>query len=413
MSVIEVKNTTELGNALAAATPGTTVHLATAIYQLTQPLTVPDGVALVGDGYMQGDHWMNPAKGLTAGTFPTIRAQTGWVGDILSLGDGAELRGLMVEDVAGRIGNLVAVVSRAPADRISAKLTSCELVNPNPSGVVPPSPRGKSPGPSGRGLAIITRNPVEANPLVPHEGAMLSVQIEHCVFRSPGNGWGIFAVNFAPRGRIYIRLNKSTVGGGIDASGGVSRPSPVVGAETIIHSSANQFRSDGATPAGIGLSLNGGACAPLAAFVSPYTNGNTLILESKRDRIAGFVKGVHASGGWRPVAQSGPVAFNCADLDIEALTVNSTMVDLEFVGADSSAPDVAPGDDNHLRVTLRGIQASGPRSNKYGNSAAAFATLADPGKGNRLEMIGSPPEWLFASGLDPAPSSTFFLETDY
>ena len=75
--------------------------------------------------------------GFAAGTRTTLSMTGNTPGNMLTLGDGATIRGLQIEDLAGRAGNIVAVVSREAGDRVSATIVECEIINPNPSGAGP------------------------------------------------------------------------------------------------------------------------------------------------------------------------------------------------------------------------------------------------------------------------------------
>src|SRR5262249_32262803 len=148
-------------------------------YALGQALTVPDRAKLVGEGVMTFDASGLPA-GFEASGRTHLQATTALAGDLLTLGDGATLRGLAIEDVEGRAvaGNPVAVVSRSAGDYVSARVEECEIINPNPAGVAPQ-------GPTGRGLVVVTRNPNLGFDPPPHEGAVLSVEMTDSIVRSP------------------------------------------------------------------------------------------------------------------------------------------------------------------------------------------------------------------------------------
>ena len=135
-------------------------------------------------------------SGFRAGTRTTLRSAATLVGDIVNLGNGASLSRRTIEDLSGRLGgNLVVVSSRGPSDVVSATVDYCELVNPNGAGTA-------FNGPSGRGLVVITRNARQLNPPAPHAGAVVAVQMRGSIVRSSGNGTGIFAINFAPHAQV-------------------------------------------------------------------------------------------------------------------------------------------------------------------------------------------------------------------
>src|SRR6266545_1552944 len=160
---IVVTTTAELEAALSPANEAAQILVRAGEYDVSHALTVPDGATLAGEGVMGFDDSGLPT-GFEASGRTLLRATAALVGDVLTLGDGATVRGLVIEDLAGRPGgNPVAVVSRAAGDFISAHIEECEIINPNPSMVT-------GQGPSGRGLVVITSNP---NPS--HEGAVLRV----------------------------------------------------------------------------------------------------------------------------------------------------------------------------------------------------------------------------------------------
>src|SRR6266511_2122399 len=162
---IIVTTAADLMAALSPPNAGAQILVRAGDYDLSQALTVPDQATLVGEGVMGFDESGLPT-GFEASGRTLLRATAALAGDVLTLGDGATLRGLVIEDLAGRpVGNPVAVVSRAAGDFISAHIEECEIINPNPSMVT-------GQGPSGRGLVVITSNP---NPS--HEGAVLRVQV--------------------------------------------------------------------------------------------------------------------------------------------------------------------------------------------------------------------------------------------
>ena len=84
-----------------------------------------------------------------------IAALPGVTGNFVTLGDGASLQGLVIQDVVRPAltgGSVVVVSSRNPSDSVSAQVAECEIINPNP--VTGPGLTG----PVGRGLLAITRN---------------------------------------------------------------------------------------------------------------------------------------------------------------------------------------------------------------------------------------------------------------
>jgi len=137
---IVVTTVAELQSALSPANAGARILVRAGVYDVSQALTVPDRAALIGEGVMTFDE-----SGLPTGFEPSgrtlLRATAALAGDVLTLGDGATVRGLAIENIAGP-GHAVAVVSRAPGDFVSARIEECEIINPN----LPAN---------GRGLAIM------------------------------------------------------------------------------------------------------------------------------------------------------------------------------------------------------------------------------------------------------------------
>jgi hypothetical protein len=392
---VVVTTTSELATALAPANAGKQILVRAGEYEVSQALVVPDGATLVGEGVMSFDE-----AGLPTGFEPAsrtlIRSTPALVGDILTLGDESTLQALSVEDVAGRAGNPVAVLSRAAGDFISARIETCEIINPNPSGV---TPQGQ---PAGRAIVVMTRNPV-VEPA--HEGAVLLVQMTQSIIRSPGAGVGVFAINFAAHTQIRLDLEGNVAGGGLSCSGGVGRPDDVTGAGLVIQSSRNLYRSDSAIPTAIGWQLFGGADSP-GVVVSQASTFNSLQMHSIDDTLAGFATGIAAAGGRRFSALSGTISSNRVELNLHGTHLQTTTTDWRLFGA-LSLVNVTTGDDNTAHVLVRQATGSGPRVNLYANSSAP--TPGALGVGNRLEIVGN------ASAFDrtnndfvPPPPAEFF-----
>ncbi len=235
LAEIVVTTTAELEAALTPANAGKRILVRAGEYVVSQALTVPDDAALVGEGEMNFD-----GSGLPTGFEPAgrtvIRSTAALVGDVLTLGDGSSLRGLVIEDVEGRTGgNLVAAYSRAAGDFISAAVTECEIINPNPAGIVPA-------GPTGAGLVALTRNLNFGADPPAHEGAVVRVEMRRSIVRCPGGGTGVFAINFAAHGEIGLVLQRNLIGGQLILNGGVSRPDAVTGASIRVESQRNSMR---------------------------------------------------------------------------------------------------------------------------------------------------------------------------
>ena len=389
---IVVTTAAELQSALSPANAGAHILVRAGVYGVSQALTVPDGAALVGEGVMTFDQ-----SGLPTGFDPSgrtlLRATATLAGDVLTLGNGATVSGLAIEDVVGRLmgGHAVAVLSRAPGDFISARIEECEIINPNP------------PMATGRGLTVMTRN-LELEP--PDEGAVLRVQMTRSIVRSPRAGIGVFAINFASRSEIRLDLESNVVGGGLNSAGGVGLPDAVTGAGVIIQSSHNLYRSDSAVPTAIGWTLFAGADSPVPLIVSQASTFNALQMHSIDDTLAGFATGIVAAGGRRINALSGTISSNRVELNLHGTLLQTTTADLRLFGA-TTMIGVSTGDDNTAHVLIRHATGSGARANLYAHSSTP--PMGSLGIGNRLEIVGN------ANALDqtnqdlvPPPPPEFF-----
>jgi hypothetical protein len=376
---ILVTTTAELEAALTPANAGKRILVRAGEYELSQALTVPDDATVVGEGEMNFDQSGLPTGFETSGR-TVLRSTATLVGDVLTLGDGARLRGLVIEDAAGRQGNPVVVSSRAAGDFVSAELVECEIVNPNPSAIVPE-------GSIGRALKVITLNPNLGLDPPPHEGAVLEVRMARSIIRSPGTGIGVFAINFASHAEIRLDLQRNVIGGGLNLTGGVSIPDAVTGASLSVHSRRNLYRSDSAAPTPTGWSLIGGTTAPVPGLASGASTFNSLQVCSKGDSIEGFARGIFAVGGLRTGALPGPSSSNEVEMNLHGLQVRTTTTDLQLFGAQSFVAGVSPGDENTVHVVMRQSSGSGPRANLYAHSTTPSGVGL--GAGNRLEVVGN------------------------
>lgn len=416
MPVVDVATIAELVAALAAATPGTVIRLAPGTYVAEAPLVVPDGVTLQSRGGVAMTYDGHGCPDQLAGPgLATIKADPALKGDLVRLENGAVLRRLRIEDVPGRTagpqgwGNPVAVYSRRAGDWIDATIDRCEIVNALTTGVQGNQP-GK--GPEGRGLCILTRTNGTGDATDPHSGSTLRVKLVRTRILSPNNGLGIFANNFAARSRIMLRIERCRIAGGLDAVGGTSAPHVVTGAQTIILSSRTCYISEGPTPAGWGMLLNGGAIPPPASFQPLHTSNNLLVVESLNDRIEGFVTGVWARGATRSNASpvQGFVNGNRMILRMRnTIFLAIAQSDLSLVGGASNG-DYPPGDENVLTLDMtgaRGTDTPGDYWNTKGLTAPLPPQLS--GGGNRLQVLGDPDSFA-ASNVDIAvPNAEFFL----
>ena len=394
---IIVTTTAELEAALTPANTGKRIVVRAGEYDLSQALNVPDDATLVGEGEMKFD-----GSGLPTGFEPAgrtlLRSTLALVGDVLTLGDGAKLRGLVIEDAVGRQGNPVVVSSRAAGDFVSAELVECEIINPNPSLIVPE-------GSIGRAVKVITLNPNLGQDPPPHEGAVVEVRMKRSIVRSPGAGIGVFAINFASQAEISLDLQRNVIGGGLNLSGGVSRPDAVTGASLTLRSRRNLYRSDSVVATPTGWSLIGGTTAPIPGLVSEASTFNSLEVDSNDDAIDGFSTGVLAMGGVRTGPLPEPSSSNRVDMNLHSLSVQTTTADLALYGALTFVAGVSPGDGNTVRLLLKKSTGSGLRANVYVHS------LMDLGVDNRLEIDGTEKSFVKSNdAFDPIPPAEFFTE---
>jgi hypothetical protein len=400
LAEVVVTTTSELEAALAPAGAGKHILVRAGEYEIGRTLIVPDHATLAGEGDMGFDASGRPA-GFAASRRTVLRAAAGLSGDILNLGDGSRVRGLVVEDAAGRAaGNLVGVYSRRPGDFVSASVALCEMVNPNPAGIIPQ-------GSTGRSLVAVSRNPNLGQDPPADSGAALSVSLSDSIIRSPGAGYGVFAISFASDARIALVLERNVIGGGLNAAGGVSRPDAVTRSSTLIRSRGNLYRSDSVEPTANGWSLIGGTTAPIPGLASASSTFNSLRMRSRDDRIEGFTRAISAIGGMRTVAVSELSSSNLVDVSIEGVQIHSVVTDLALFGAQTLADGVPAGDANTVRLSLFRSTGSGTRDNQYAHSRSASAN--DAGSGNHLEVVTKVDEFEWG-GFIPRPSNEFFTD---
>lgn len=410
---IVVGTAAELLSALAPENAGRRILVRAGTYSIDAPLTVPDGVTLEGEGVMQFDGAGLPA-GFGAGPRTMLVMSSNAPGQMLTLSNGVTIRGLQIQDLPGRAGNVIGVVSRDAGDRISARIAESEIVNPNAIGAGPD-------GATGYGLVVITRNPNLGAAPAPHEGAALSAQMVHSLVRSPAGGGGLFAFNFAALGNVSVALAGNVIGGEITANGGVSRPDAVHDARVAIESQRNLYRDDTPDPcAQVGRSggwnLTGGSGPPAPLPVSE-TARNSLVVNSLDDRIEHSVNGLFATGSRRFFATAGPSTDNSVDLALIGATINTLScggagTDMVLIAASAAFSDeLAPGNGNTLHALIRGVTGSGSRSNTYGNAMGPSGPLpaALQGTGNRLEIVGNRIAFTQTNRqIDPMPGAEFF-----
>jgi hypothetical protein len=364
-----VTTAAELVAALSADPGDLTIFVQRGTYLLDHAITVPDGTSLIGEGTM-----LYEGEGLPTGFVPETRtvivATAAVTGHFVTLGDGASLQGLVIQDVVRPAltgGSVVVVSSRHPSDSVSAQLAECEIINPNP--VTGPGVDG----PVGRGLLVMTRDRLQAHDGVAHEQSRVSVHLTHSIIRSPGGGDSIIAFNFASGSHVDLRLRQNVLGGRFGGNGGISRPESI----------GNLYRADTATAA-TGWQLQGGGDAPMIApLIAEETLNNKLWMHSVDDRIEGFGRAIGAAGGVRMSASAGAVSSNELDLILEGTRLLSTTLDVGFNAARSAVLTMPVGDGNQLRVTMHNVVGSGPRANVYSDATPNL------GIGNRLVITGN------------------------
>lgn len=423
-----VSNSTELLAALVPANKGRRIRMRAGKYDIDRPIVVPDSMTLEGEGAM-----IFTPDGLPAGfrdaTRTVLRMTKDVSGDILTLGDGVTVRNIEIADLAGRSGNVVAVVSRRPGDRISATVENLVMVNPNPLVI-------GAGGTMGRGLLIITRNPNMGADPAPDTGSVIAVRMLRSLVRSPSGGGGFFAYNFASSSRISLVIRRSVISGSSEANGGVSRPDAVHDSQVSVTSDSSIYRNEWANPCAsplLGWNLTGGSAMPLPVAV-PATTGNKLIVRSLNDRIENFTTGVLATGSRRFYAAplNAPPRDNHVELQLTGTKIitpgcapantsssntgapavgEAAATDIRLIGAWVANDAVSAGDSNTVRAELRGVTGSGVRANTYAHTAAGPRAPRPQlqGSGNKLELVGDLRAFIRTNrGIDPAPAASFF-----
>jgi hypothetical protein len=427
----EISTAVELAAALDPANAGRLIRLRSGVYDIDQPLTLPDRMTLEGAGVMRFDPDGRPT-GFSDDTRTMLRMTANVGGEVLTLGDGATLRNVEIVDLPGRSGNVVAVVSRGARDRVSATITESVIVNPNPLTI-------GAGGALGRGLFVVTLNPNMGADPPPHEGAVLAVRMARSVIRSPSGGGGLFVYNFAADSRIAVDVSQSVIGGSNEANGGVSRPDAVHDSEVLIESQGNLYRNEWTDPCVsplLGWNLTGGSGAPIPIAL-PATTRNRLVVRSVDDRIEGFTTTLLATGSKRFFAEplNAAPTDNAIDLLLSGTVVStpscgdvgragSTMgipvarpqaaADFKLIGAWVENDALHAGDRNTVRAEFRGVTGSGRRDNQYAHAAgySGPAPTQLQGIGNRLEVVGDPGTFdQLNRRIDPRPPPVFFTRT--
>ncbi|WP_310568894.1 serine/threonine-protein kinase [Gemmatimonas sp.] len=427
----DIRTAAQLLAAMDPVNTGRAVRLAAGTYDMSSPITVPDGMTLIGAGVMEFDAQSLPT-GFTDATRSTIRMLESSDGSVISLGHRTTLRGLEIVDLEGRSGNVIAVASRRPRDSVDAAIIETVIVNANPLAI------GAS-GALGRGLWVTTQNPNMGKEPAPHEGSVVSVHMTRSIIRSPSGGGGFFAYNFAAESGIRLEIAGSVIGGSNEANGGVSRPDAVHDSNVHLVSTGNLYRNEWMDPCVsplLGWNFTGGSGAPIPIRL-PATTRNQLRVQSVNDRLEGFTTGVIATGGRRFFAE--PLNAAPTDNHIELQLIGTTIstpacedgdgttaldntagipaarkvvvADLRLTGAAAEIDRLHPGDRNTVRVELRGVTGSGRRSNRYIDEGGPLGELPAQfrGSGNRLEIVGDPQSFARTNrAIAPAPAPKYF-----
>ncbi|MEO8194916.1 MAG: hypothetical protein ABI681_13780 [Gemmatimonadales bacterium] len=413
---IVVTNASELVGALVPANAGRKILVRSGTYNVTQPLFVPDSATLAGEGEMLLDDSGLPT-GFAAGTRTTLAMTANVRGDVLTLGNGASVRDIAIEDLPGRTGSVIAVGSRDAGDSLSATITEVEIGNPNTHAIV-------LTGPAGCGVTVLTRNPNLGAPPGPHVGAAVSATMTRSLIHSPsaGPGCGVFAFNFAPLASLSVDLRDNVIGGGIIANGGVSLPEAVHDSKTVVQSRGNLYRDDSPNPCvskHVGWNLAGGSGVPAPAVIGE-TSRNTLRVHSQGDRIEAFTTGILASGGRRffGLPTAGPVTDNTIDLELIGTDLSTSscggasfVTDFRMAGALVTNASLTPGDGNTVHAVIRNVSGSGTRTNFFVDALGPAGPLAPQyqGTGNRLEIAGTLQAFERTNrDIDPAPGAELF-----
>jgi hypothetical protein len=411
---IVVRTSAELIEAIEAGPGARTIRLRAGRYMLEAPLRVPDGVALVGEGVMRLDAEGLPDR-FTPGTVTTLVAGDRFVGDVVTLGDGARLEKLRIESPDRAEGprdppaaNVVVIVSRRPGDRVRAALRDCEIVNHSGGGIGPVLP-------AGRAIAVLTVNPRAGTP--PHDGALVSATIERSIVRNTTGSDSIFSINFASAGTVELDLEGNRLEGTFGTAGGVGRPDRVRGSKAVVRSRGNLYVYSGG-PYSVGWVLLGASVSPHAEIPSQGAESSSVRVESEDDRIEGFRVGVMAAAGRLVKDLPGSIVGNRVEVSLRRLavrTVGEGAVDLSLHGAlhmqgpgNVAEPEASNRlADNVLRVSIRDSSGSGPRGNQYAH--ASLSGAADIAHRNRLEIAETRAEFLESNArFDPAPGAGFF-----
>jgi hypothetical protein len=207
--------------------------------------------------------------------------------------------------------------------------------------------------------------------------------------------------------RVAVACAENVIGGGVQLTGGTSRPDVVSGSVASMESRGNLYRADAGSSPPIGLQVYGAAGLPTPGLNVEPTINNSVRLHSVDDRIEGFVNAIVARGSSRPLASSAAISFNSAMLELHGTTLSSIGADLNLAGASSLVAGTWPDAGSVLRVLAQGLTGSGQRNNFYADVAGPPTTSF--GEGNRLEMIGALQAFTSTNvSIIPLPPEEFF-----
>jgi hypothetical protein len=341
----------DLIDALTAAAPSPTILLQNREYKVDEPLLVPDGVTVQGVGEMQFEGGL--PTGFLPGTATTITAKSNLAGNLVTLGDGSSVRGLVLKgasqtgvDGEGRGGIVVAVGSR-PTGSVSATIEKCELKNQIQSDAV-------LDGPTGGAILAYTRNPNRGGDPRPHVGATVTLTLTQSIVETHTSGKAVFAMNFASGGTVTVNLTKNDIRGPLDVIGGLSRPDAVVGATTTIISDRNRYSPQSGSNVEA-WHIIGGSTPLFPAGPDSNSDTNTAKVELTDDQIEKFQVGIVAVGGRRVSSDHGTCSNNIVNLKLTrmkaATNPNPAATDFEFKGAQSFGA-LPAGDNNAVVVDV-------------------------------------------------------------
>lgn len=398
---VALESTEALVAALNAPQPPARIQLRRGVYLLDRGLTLPDNTTLIGAGVMRFDADGIP-EGFEPGSETILEVSRGFDDNVVTLGNRASIRALVLRDIEDgkhgrRSGNVVVVQSRAANERLDASIVACEIESPNRAGFT-------DAGPSGHGILVMTRNPLELAPRVPHEGATVVLRVEDSIVRASPPAAALFAINFATRGKIAVALTHNRVAGELLGTGAANRPDLVSHAALDIESHQNFYSMAGGTSrAWVLLGASSPPHHKSHAATGPAFN--SLRVRSIGDRIEGASVAVYATAA-RRLSTSGPVSDNVLELDLNDLTLRTEgpdAADLRLFAAIAEPIDGAGpvGERNALRVRMNGSTGSGRRANTYDY---------DVRLSNRIEFSGDAGTFMRSNTqIDPAPPIDTFV----